>query len=78
MEIKATYEGYNNDFGMEFAKKSGAVIYIRDGEMALTVGKEHKIIAHEYDLGNYGDDLIVTDYEIEETVVHPATKINGE
>ena len=65
MEIVATYRGYDDDLGMGFLRNNGHMMYIRDGEMALNKGKEYTIIANAYESGSYGDDLIVTDYEIE-------------
>ena len=65
MEIIAVYKGYDDDYGMKFQRKNGLIVVICDGEMNLEVGAKYKIIAHEFDPGSYGDDLIVTDYDIE-------------
>ncbi len=66
MEIIAKYTGYDDNWGMKFSRDKGIDVEIRDGERPLEIGKKYKIIAHEFELGDYGDDLIVTDYEIEE------------
>ena len=66
MEIIAEYKGYDDNWGMEFSRDSGTDVEVRDGERPLEIGRKYKIIAHEFALGNYGDDLVVTDYEIEE------------
>ncbi len=51
---------------LKFSREKGTDIEIRDGERPLKIGQKYEIIAHEFALGNYGDDLVVTDYEIEE------------
>ena len=66
MEIIAKYRGYDDNLGMGFLRSNGHIMYIRDGEMSLKIGNEYKITAHGFEVGSYGDDLIITDYEIEE------------
>ena len=66
MEIIAKYREYDEEYGMVFIKENGHIVYIRDGEMALKIGAKYKIIADEFEIGSYGDNLIVTDYKIEE------------
>ncbi len=66
MKIIAKYTGYDDNWGMKFSRENNTDVEVRDGERPLEIGRKYKIIAHEFALGNYGDDLVVTDYEIEE------------
>jgi len=64
MTFNVKYKGYNDFDGMVFTKPDGNEVHINDGEMNLTVDEWYDITAKEYDLGNYGDAIVVTDYEI--------------
>ncbi len=69
MEKVGTYKGNDEIKGMEFTDERHETFWIYDGEMPLKIGTEYKIIAHGFDVGSYGDDLVITDYEIEESKI---------
>lgn len=64
MEFYGKYKGYDDYNGMEFQQKNGKLFYIRDGDMGLKRGKDYKVIAYDFDIGSYGDAVVINDYDI--------------